>query len=100
LFIATKLPSASTPVTTARVTRCTSEKKRSDQRGRQVGQRDDVRARHDDRVPLEHGPVIEERDRNLRLEHDVRGDLTRDDPAEETVGRGLRGGHSGDEYGR
>src|SRR5690606_35454815 len=51
---------------------------------RQVGQGDDVDARHHEHMSLEHRPRVEEGDDVLRGEDDVGGRRARDDPAEDT----------------
>jgi len=58
---------------------------RADDRHRQVRQRHIVTARHDQHVPLEHRPGVEERHELVVVEHHVRRHLAGDDPAEDAV---------------
>ena len=56
--------------------------------GREVRQRVDVLARHQQDVPLEHRPRVEERDEVVGLEHEVTGQVAGDDLAEDARAHG------------
>jgi hypothetical protein len=61
----------------------------------EVGERLDVVSGQHEGVAREQRPVVEEGDDVVGIEHEVRGDLPRDDLAELAAGR-----HSADVYGR
>ena len=52
-----------------------------------VHDRDDVLAWHEQHVTGEERPGVQERDEVVVLEHEVRGNLARDDPAEDAAVR-------------
>ncbi len=54
----------------------------ADQRSRQIGERDHMRARDDQHVPLEHRGMVEKGDGHLVGKHDIDRDLARCDLAE------------------
>ena len=84
LFMATNDPCASRRVRHDRGQPLPGLQERVAQRRRQVGQRHDVLARHQQDVALEHRPDVEEAHQLGLVEDDVSGCLPRDDRAEET----------------
>ena len=67
------------------------DEERRQERGRELGQSDDVRARNDEHVALEHGVDIEETDDVGLVDDDRGGCFARGDRAEEANAAGHLG---------